>query len=285
MINQYKSPKDKNIILINFCNFITSMLNTQKNREKPAGADEVYPIVVYALIKGNINKIKSNLNFIQFFRHKTRLEAAEDYYFTTISTALEFIAIIDSSKLTINDMSSFNLKLKNSQRAFREKLLKERVIRSNENEKLLIISIKKKNFELPLKNVEMLEIRNPFGFIRSTINKAIVFEENEGDGTYTSGRVSSRNLLKINLTKLYNEYFLGSMFDFPLFKLEKMFNDFRIVVLLTQKFVESYEESSSSVVVNGGGRRQGGNVIQPSINEENGNNLRSNSSINNLIEL
>ena len=73
----------------------------QKN--SPTGADEVYPVIVYALLKGNINKIKSNLNFIKLYRHKNRLESEEEYYFTTLFSAVEFIESLNHTKLNIDE--------------------------------------------------------------------------------------------------------------------------------------------------------------------------------------
>ena len=104
MINHFKAPKDKGIVLINFCNILTSMLTDNVNRTtKIAGADEVFPLVVYVVLKGNIQKLKSNLNYIQLFRHETRLESQEEYYFTTINSALEFIENSNHNKLNIKE--------------------------------------------------------------------------------------------------------------------------------------------------------------------------------------
>jgi hypothetical protein len=89
MINQFKAPKDKGIILINFCNILTSMITENANKSKKiAGADEVFPLVVY----------------IQLFRHETRLESQEEYYFTTINSALEFIENSSYNKLNIKEI-------------------------------------------------------------------------------------------------------------------------------------------------------------------------------------
>ncbi len=108
MINQFKPPKDKGVILINFCNILTSMITENASKSsKIAGADEVFPMVVYAILKGNIRKLKSNLSYIQLFRHETRLESQEEYYFTTINSALEFIENSSYNKLNIKE-SEFN---------------------------------------------------------------------------------------------------------------------------------------------------------------------------------
>ena len=106
MINQFKPPKDKGVILINFCNILTSMIteNANKNHTKIAGADEVFPMVVYVILKGNVKKLKSNLRYIQLFRHETRMESQEEYYFTTINSAMEFIENSNYNKLNIKEI-------------------------------------------------------------------------------------------------------------------------------------------------------------------------------------
>ena len=116
MINQFKPPKDKGVILINFCNILTSMITENSNKSsKIAGADEVFPLVVYAILKGNVRKLKSNLKYIQLFRHETRLESQEEYYFTTINSALEFIENSNHNKLDIKE-AEFNAHIEESQR-------------------------------------------------------------------------------------------------------------------------------------------------------------------------
>ncbi len=123
MINQFKPPKDKGVILINFCNILTSMIteNANKSQTKIAGADEVFPMVVYVILKGNIRKLKSNLRYIQYFRHETRLESQEEYYFTTINSALEFIENSNYNKLNIREME-FNTSLDESDKIELERM-------------------------------------------------------------------------------------------------------------------------------------------------------------------
>lgn len=110
MINQFKPPKDKVIVLINFCNILTSMITekAQNSQMKITGADEVFPMVVYVLLKANVKKLKSNLKYIQLYRHETRLESQEEYYLTTINSAVEFIENMNYNKLNIKE-SEFNL--------------------------------------------------------------------------------------------------------------------------------------------------------------------------------
>lgn len=79
-------------------------------RKKPTGADEAYPFFVYGLQKGNIRKLKSNLTYIENFRHRTRFESEEAYYFTTICSAIQFIENIKHSDVNLSE-NEFNEKI------------------------------------------------------------------------------------------------------------------------------------------------------------------------------
>lgn len=107
MINQFKTPKDKVIILINFVYILNTMINDNSLKKKPSGADEVFPIVVYAILKSGVSKLKSNMKYIKSFRHFSRLESAEEYYFTTISSAIEFIEKLKLEHLAYIDHNEF----------------------------------------------------------------------------------------------------------------------------------------------------------------------------------
>ena len=89
-INLFRAPQDKCKVLINFCNIISKMI-IDSNTAKPAGADEVIPVITYCLLKFNINKFISNLNYIRNFRHKMRLGSQEDYFLTAIESATDFL--------------------------------------------------------------------------------------------------------------------------------------------------------------------------------------------------
>lgn len=108
MINQFKTPRDKVIILINFVYILNTMIN-ENSKKKHSGADEVFPIIVYAILKSGIRKLKSNLRYIKIFRHFTRLESVEEYYFTTISSAIEFIEKMQKDHLAQIDEHEFKI--------------------------------------------------------------------------------------------------------------------------------------------------------------------------------
>ena len=130
MINQYKCPIDKISTIINFCNILSTMILNQNNlltknnksinenennfKQRLAGADELLPIVVYTLIKGNVPKLKSNLNYIKLFRHNTMLDSnAEEYFITFIESGISFIEKLDDDLkgLKIDNFEEINKKI------------------------------------------------------------------------------------------------------------------------------------------------------------------------------
>lgn len=108
-ITQFRSPKEKLNVLVNFCNYICS-------KYKITDKIPLVKFTVYALLKSNIHKLKGNLRFIALFRHKTIINSEEDYYLSIFFQAIEFIEKLESSKLKIdknefiNQLDAFNKK-------------------------------------------------------------------------------------------------------------------------------------------------------------------------------
>jgi len=94
------------------------MVSEYKNGD-PIGADDIYPVIVYALIKAKVSNIKSNIKYIKLYRHNTRLESEEDYYFTTLLSAINFIENISYDKLSIpKDEFEYRINEQNKQKMF-----------------------------------------------------------------------------------------------------------------------------------------------------------------------
>ena len=97
MINQFKSPRDKVIILINFVYILNTMIN-ENSKKKHSGADEVFPIIVYAILISGKRKIKSNMRYIKnnmyiqkFYYMKVLLHVHKLYIITRLSFTKEHI--------------------------------------------------------------------------------------------------------------------------------------------------------------------------------------------------
>lgn len=96
-ISQYKSPKEKLNVVVNFCNYICW-------KYKLTGKVSILKIIVFSILKANVTNLKGNLRFIALFRHKTVINSEEDYFLSILFQAVEFIERLHSnlSHLKIN---------------------------------------------------------------------------------------------------------------------------------------------------------------------------------------
>ena len=235
MINQYKCPKDKILTIINFCNIITTMLinnskfkNENDEKTKYAGADDVMPIVVYAILKGNIPKLKSNINYVKLFRHHTMFDSNKEEYFTTVlDSGISFI-----EKLTY-DTNDIKISKEEIIYILNNKKEKELIIpkpsSKNVDENFLIYYLTDNNdisnnlIDKKINSDDTIELtnvvnRNLNTITESTIDKSIIKEINP--------------IKHIDFKKLYSEYFSKDLKDLTIYQLEKMINDFKILILL-----------------------------------------------------
>lgn len=242
MINQYKCPIDKISTIINFCNILSTMILNQNNllnknnksineneiKQRLAGADELLPIVVYTLIKGNVPKLKSNLNYIKMFRHNTMLDSnAEEYFITFIESGISFIEKLDDDLkgLKIDNFEEINKKISDVKNVVNYDF-KEIENVKNKDENYIIYYLNEMNEKQNEKNdgFEEEKINNINLNINSNVDKNVL---NENDNF----------LNKIDFNKLDNEYFKNKeLKDIPIFNLEKMVNDFKIILLLLKKY-------------------------------------------------
>ncbi len=235
MINQYKCPKDKILTIINFCNIITTMLinnskfkNENDEKTKYAGADDVMPIVVYAILKGNIPKLKSNINYVKLFRHHTMFDSNKEEYFTTVlDSGISFIEKLtyESNDIKISK-EEINYILNNKKE--KELIIPKQSLK-NVDENFLIYYLtdnddisnnlidKKINSDNTIELTNVVN-RNLNTITESTIDKSIIKEINP--------------ISKIDFKKLYSEYFTKDLKDLTIYQLEKMINDFKILILL-----------------------------------------------------
>lgn len=76
----------------------------------------------------------------------------------------------------------------------------------------------------------------------SVINKNLLNEN------YLSLSKISNPIFSIDLEKLYKEYFNGEFNEFNILKLEKMFNDFKIIVILIESFKHKFYKHNNSAI-------------------------------------
>ena len=102
-MNDFKAPRDKLICILNCCKIIFNLLDHRSKDNKPAGADEFLPILIYTILIANLPNLHSNIQYIQRFRNPSKMSSEAGYYFTNVVCAREFIENLDSSKLTITE--------------------------------------------------------------------------------------------------------------------------------------------------------------------------------------
>lgn len=101
-INAYKAPRDKLACILNCCKVITNSMSVSGN-EKPPGADDFFPVLIYVTLKANPPQFHSNLMYIQRYRNKSRLVGEAAYVFTNILSAESFILNIDAKALSMSE--------------------------------------------------------------------------------------------------------------------------------------------------------------------------------------
>ncbi|KAF8315372.1 hypothetical protein DL93DRAFT_2196365 [Clavulina sp. PMI_390] len=103
-INQYKAPRDKLICVLNCCKVIFGLLRHLREGE---GADAFVPLLIYVLLKANPPHLLSNVEYINRFRHPSRLQSESGYYFSSLMAAISFIETMDHSSLSNITQSEF----------------------------------------------------------------------------------------------------------------------------------------------------------------------------------
>jgi hypothetical protein len=213
------------------------------NRKRIAGADEVYPLIVYALLKSNVMKLKSNLNYIKTFRHESRMESSDEYYFTTVYTAVGFIEDINYKQLNITKDDFIRLCAEGEERELERMKMPKTVFKSiqiiylgNNDENCLVYFLSEKQNT----NTDYLEINDVKEHIlnntSSVINKSLLYNNDS----------SKYPLLKVDLESLYKEYFSSEFVDFTINKLEKLFNDFKLILRLIDSFIKAFKEKRAT---------------------------------------
>ena len=102
-INDFKSPRDKMVSIMNCCKVIYKMLNsiTASSNLDAAGADDFLPMLIYVLIRSKVPALHSNTQYIRRFRHPSKLMTETGYYFTHFESTLHFISNADHERFSM----------------------------------------------------------------------------------------------------------------------------------------------------------------------------------------
>mmetsp|Transcript_13333 Transcript_13333/g.20568 ORF Transcript_13333/g.20568 Transcript_13333/m.20568 type:complete len:576 (-) Transcript_13333:83-1810(-) len=103
-INDFKSPRDKMVCIMNCCKVIYKMLNsiTSSSNMEAAGADDFLPMLIYVLIRSKVPSLHSNTQYIRRFRHPSKLMTETGYYFTHFESTIHFISNADHERFSMD---------------------------------------------------------------------------------------------------------------------------------------------------------------------------------------
>eukprot|EP00964_Phaeocystis_antarctica_P062205 scaffold37255_cov75-Phaeocystis_antarctica.AAC.2 len=97
-LGKHRAPKDKVMLLVNASRMIERRLNKiarlhvqQGGQSRHIGADEYFPVLVYAVLQANPPQLLSTISFISRFRNPEALRSLEGCYFTHFRAAVAFL--------------------------------------------------------------------------------------------------------------------------------------------------------------------------------------------------
>ncbi|GME72237.1 unnamed protein product [Ambrosiozyma monospora] len=129
-INNYKSPRDKIICILNCCKIIFGLIRQQQKLQKiEENADSFVPLLIYVLLQAKTKFLYSNLMYIERFRNEEFLVGEPSYYVSTLQLAVNFIIDLDFEKLSI-EKNEYDSKLSSA----REQLVKDAEARKKQKE-------------------------------------------------------------------------------------------------------------------------------------------------------
>mmetsp|Transcript_39884 Transcript_39884/g.39468 ORF Transcript_39884/g.39468 Transcript_39884/m.39468 type:complete len:231 (-) Transcript_39884:74-766(-) len=77
------------------------MLKETNTSNEAEGADMFFPSIIYILLKGCPKDLKAHLDFIKLYRNPELLESEDDYFLTTMSSAIDFVGNMIGDDLNI----------------------------------------------------------------------------------------------------------------------------------------------------------------------------------------
>ena len=105
-VNNFKAPRDKLVCVLNTCRVINNLLNVSAGN-RPAGADDFLPVLIYVVMLANPPRLESNLRYIARFRLESRLVSEAAYFYTNLVSATHFLTTCDHAAFTNLDADVF----------------------------------------------------------------------------------------------------------------------------------------------------------------------------------
>ena len=101
-INTHRCPAGKLDSIVQCSKIITRVLSAAHRDGAPPGADDFLPALILVLKQANPSRLHSNLAFIQYYRHSSKLVSEAGYIFTNLLSAVQFLETVSETSLTIS---------------------------------------------------------------------------------------------------------------------------------------------------------------------------------------
>ncbi|QLL34671.1 hypothetical protein HG536_0H00460 [Torulaspora globosa] len=119
-VNRFKAPRDKMICILNSCKVIFGMLRHHRLADK--GADSFIPLLIFTILRGDIEALASNVSYIDRFRFDDFIRGEASYYLNSLQAAMNYIMTLEVGSLQCAGDESFKTRYDQN----RELLRKER---------------------------------------------------------------------------------------------------------------------------------------------------------------
>ncbi|EQC32159.1 hypothetical protein SDRG_10354 [Saprolegnia diclina VS20] len=96
---RYLSPRRMMTCILHVCQELTHLLRAHHGRYP--GADEFLPALIYTILKANPVHLHSVVQYIQTYRHPSKLLSEPGYFFTHVVSSVSFLEQLDDSGLSI----------------------------------------------------------------------------------------------------------------------------------------------------------------------------------------
>lgn len=122
-INRFKAPRDKMICILNSCKVIFGILRHHKLADK--GADSFIPLLIYTILRGDVEALASNVSYIDRFRYDDFIRGEASYYLNSLQAAMNYIMTLEAGALETAGDGSFSERYEQNQALLREEQAKK----------------------------------------------------------------------------------------------------------------------------------------------------------------
>ena len=120
-MHSFKMPSEKVSCVVKCASILFRSLNLAKvsTEENSAGstaadplaapgADDFLPVFIYVVMKSNVGKLASNIEYIQSFLNSSQLRSQSGYFFISLRSAVEFIQHLEPESINMDSEEFYN---------------------------------------------------------------------------------------------------------------------------------------------------------------------------------